>query len=193
MWMAAFFLLIIALCLIPARLQADVQRAGQTVARVRFSAAGLRREWHFAIVRTPQGLQLLAASRTGEPHPVEPESLRGGPFDRLMQSFFACPDARHYLLRHIRPERLCGVLRLHTGDAARTALLTGFLRSLMQLIPVLWHMEPDIRIVPDFLHARSELQARCIFRFRPGTIIITLALLFLSRFTQRSGKPREAA
>lgn len=193
MWMLLLLLLLLILCAAPVQVQADVCRADQTLLRLRLTCAHLTRQWRLKLVRTPSGHQLVAMGQAGGEHTLAPEQMHGSPAERIVTALRASEGARGYLLRHVRLAQLDASLRLHTEDATRTALCTGFLRAMTVLLPPAWRSRARIRITPDFTHARTILQARCILRFRLGTIIITSALLLASAARQRTLKAREAA
>lgn len=192
-WMLLILLLMLMLLAAPVRLQADVYHADQTLGRIRLTVAGLPHTWRLKLVRTPTGHQIIAAGKDGSEHALAPEALQGSPAERLISQLLASDGPRRYLLRHIRLERLDAALRLHSEDAARTALLTGFIRSLTAFIPPAWRERARLRVTPEFVRDRSILQARCILHFRLGTIIITAGMLLASIASQRALKAREAA
>lgn len=184
--------LLTALMLLPIRLTVDIYHAERTFSRIGLQAARLGRAWLFEAVRTAQGHQLIVAGQDGVSHGVEPGQLRGSPADHMLSALRRADKARHFLIRHIHPERLDASLLLHTENAAATALLTGAMRTLTGCLPLHWREKMHVRIQPDFFREHTTIQARCILRFRLGTIIITACMLLAAIAVQRAYTAREA-
>ena len=185
--MALLLLALILLVLLaaPVQLQADIAHAGQPLARVQLTVAGFTHAWRLKLIRTPEGHQLITAARDGSEHALSQDQLRGGVADRLFGELRSCRMARRYLMRHIRLDALDAALRIHSADAARTALLTGLVRGVALLLPPEMRQQVRLRVMPEFFRDRSNLQARCILRFRLGTIFITSGMLLASIAAQR--------
>ena len=90
-----------------------------------------------------------------------------------------------FVRRHIRLEALDALVLLHTGDAAGSALLSGGLQGIMS-IPTLPQNKMRIRVLPDFFRGRTIWQARCIFHFRLGIILLTMLMLLASRLQRKA-------
>lgn len=193
MCMLLIALMLLTLLSAPIRVQADLYHADETLGRIRVTIACLAHTWRLKLVRTPGGHQLIAADDAGSEHALTPESMQGSPAERMLRSLWGSGNPRRYLLRHIHLERLDAALRLHSSDAALSALLTGFIRSLTAFIPHEWRKRTRLRVTPEFVRERSLLQARCILHFKLGTIIITAGMLLASIASQHAPKAREAA
>lgn len=98
--------------------------------------------------------------------------------------------AKSFLLQHTHLVRLDALILLHTGDAARTALLTGALRSV--LMAALPHQKVRIALHPDFFHAHSAINIRCIIRWKLGILLLTAWLLLTEMFLQQQPGESEA-
>ena len=68
---------------------------------------------------------------------------------------------------------------------AGAALLSGGLQGIMN-IPALPQNKVRIRILPDFFRGRTTWQARCIFHFRLGIILLTMLMLLASRLQRKA-------
>ena len=120
------------------------------------------------------------------------DGMRQSRIKLLLQVLLRSDKARHFLLRHTCLEALDVLILLRTGDAARSALLTGSLQSLAAL-PVVRKRNMRIRVLPEFFRPHSTVAARCIIRLRLGTIILTMTMLLLAYFRQqRVQKARNA-
>lgn len=103
---------------------------------------------------------------------------------RLIGTFLRTNKARRFLLHHIHLVRLQALLRIGLNDAARTALLSGFLQQIARMLPA----RADIRIQPDFL-TPTRLQVRCILFFHLGTILIAAAMVLMAYLLERREHP----
>ena len=100
---------------------------------------------------------------------------------RMVGTVLRTNHARRFLCKHITLVKLQAMLHLSLADAANTALATGMLRQIASLLPA----NADVRIHPDFLHASSRLQARCILFFHLGTIVIAAGMVLLAWLLER--------
>ncbi len=111
--------------------------------------------------------------REKEPSPVPSDA--SGRLRPIRQALRSSPGTRRFLLAHMHLLCLDGWIALHTGDAARSALLSGAVQG------VLACMRPRapirLQVWPAFYRPRSSAYVRCIFRFRPGTLFLTAGML----------------
>lgn len=112
------------------------------------------------------------------------QSMPHRQFIRLIGTFLRTDKARRFLLHHIHLVRLQALLRIGLSDAARTALLSGFLQQIARMLPA----RADIRIQPDFL-TPSRLQVRCILFFHLGTILIAAAMVLMAYLLESREHP----
>lgn len=165
-WLLAILLLTYA-CFLPMTLQADVHHHGQTQARIIIKYTLLTKEWR--ISGLPGATAQFHQSRS-----------------RLLLNALRRADrARGFLLHHTHLDRLDALILLHTGDAARSALLSGGLQGALTCIPATRRKAVRIRVLPEFFRAHSTLQARCIIRIRLGTLILTVMMLLAAYIRQR--------
>ncbi len=110
---------------------------------------------------------------------------------RLPGTVLRADKARRFLFRHVRFLRLQALISPGLQDAAKTALVTGFLRQLAACLPP----SADVRVQPNFI-GPTRVQARCILFFHLGTIIIAagmvLAAYLLECREHPAHKPKEA-
>lgn len=159
-------LLMLEALLLPMTLQVDVRHQGRVEIRVLLTYAFFRHTW---------------PSRSSQPG--KKQLHRGSKlFTALRQS----RDARQFFLRHVHLKHFDALLLLHTGDASATSLLTGSLRSLLLCIPVIHRKQVRIRVLPDYFHAHSSLQARCIIHLTLGTLFLTMLRLLAFRLRQKA-------
>lgn len=136
------------------------------------------------LLRTPHGHRLLILKGTHDAQTMAPSQMNTGHGKRLFHLFRISPCACRYILKHTRLKQLVITARVSSSNAARTAFLTGCVRSAATLVPA--SMQDRIRIViqPDFAQRGTAAQGCCIVHLRLGTILITGGLLLLS-FLQR--------
>jgi len=104
---------------------------------------------------------------------------------KLFRIILRTERSRRFLHRHVKIIRLQALLCLGLSDAARTAVLTGFLQQLTYLLPD----KADVRVQPDFL-APTRLKLRCILFFHLGTIFITAAIALAAHLPRTCRRPR---
>lgn len=174
LWLLTALLMMYA-CFLPVTIRVDASHHAQT--RMRFAAryALLTKEWRFS------GLPGAAAQfRQSRSRP-------------LLDALRRADKARNFLLRHVHLDTLTALILLRTQDAARSALLTGTVRSVLACIPAARRRGVCIRVLPEFFRPHSTVMARCIIRIRLGTIILTAMMLLIAYIReQRQQKARHA-
>ena len=149
---------------LPVTLKTDIYHHAQTEIRNTLVIAGLHKTWISTGFQGAAGQ--LRSSRT-----------------RMLHTLFRRTErARLFLRRHTALQKLDMIVLLHTTDAARTALLTGMIRPLVQL------PRKNIRICiqPDFYRTSSTVQIRCIIRWKLGTLLLTSMMLLGAYIRQRT-------
>lgn len=136
------------------------------------------------LLRTAQGHRLVVLNGARDVQTVAPSQMNTGRGKRILHLFRASPHARKYLVKHTQLVQLVIAARISASDAARTAFLTGCIRSAATLVPASLADRIRIMIQPDFAQRGTAAQADCIVHLRLGTILITGGLLLLS-FLQR--------
>lgn len=188
-----FFLALLALyaVFLEAALQVDLHRTDTTHLLLRLRIAGLRKTWYFKLVKTVGGHRLLLVSDP-DSRPVDTAQMRQGRGRSIVRALLSSDKARQFLLSHIRVDRLDSLILLRTEAASHTALLSGFIQGLLACIPVFRRRNVRIRVLPDFFRPHSTVKARCIIRFRLGTIILTAWMLLAAHLRQRRLTESEA-
>lgn len=191
MWMLLTALWGIYAALLTVTIQADVHHFETTGARIQLRVAGVHKTWRLTLLRTAQGHRLVLAGEQGV-RPLDAGQLRQSRGSMLLDALLRADKARRFLLRHTRLDQLDGLLLLRTPDAARSALWAGTLQGLLGCIPPARRRHVRLRVLPEFFRAHTTLSARCIIRFRLGTILITASLLLLAWFREQQLQAREA-
>lgn len=124
----------------------------------------------------PKRLEQFRLRRPSRPDPAA--------WKTLLSSWRHTSSVRRYLRSHIHLEALEGTLTLSLTDAAKTALLTGILSSLGQLVTKP-REQVTICILPDFTGSSTSGKAKGIISFRLGTLLVSSILLLMSRRRQR--------
>ena len=169
--------LILAGMAVPLWITTDIHHGARKLMRVQITLIGLHREWLAETVGAPGERRLIIRRNGREARSVSSSDISGSPADTLRTMLRENRRVRRYLSAHTHAEQICVQLLLHAPSAASTALLTGTAQTLLHLLPSRWRRISRIRVTPDFLHDQSTLQARCIFRLRVGTLLITAGLL----------------
>lgn len=91
---------------------------------------------------------------------------------RLAGTVLRTDKARRFLVQHVELIVFQAMLHLGLASAASTAVYTGLLQLVTQLLPP----KTDIRIQPDFRRP-TRVQFRCIVFFHLGTLLITAGML----------------
>lgn len=167
--------LIICICFLRVTVQADVNLCASVQCRLRIRCLKITKTWRWnsaAAPRSPQRRQRAFS---------------------LLRLLRQSRGTRRFLRRCLHLDMLYMRLLLHTEDAARSALLTGALRSIPLCIPALHQRHIRIEVLPDFFQGRSSLQTRCIFHLRLGTIILTAILLMTAYLRRRQLTESEEA
>lgn len=173
-------------------LQADLHHFDRTQGRFILRIAGIRKIWQVMLVRTAQGHRLVLADEDST-RPLDAGQLRRSRGSMLLDALRRADKARKFLLKHTHLDRLDALLLLHAEDAARSALLSGTVRSVLYCIPAVRRKAVRIRVLPEFFRAHSTVNARCIIRIRLGTIILTAMMLLIAYIReQRQQKARHA-
>ena len=169
-WLAAAVLA--AVCMIPFSIQIDVAHSGDTKGRVILRCWKLHKTWQWE-------------RKKGESQPGSRQKM-------LRVLLHGDHRAWRYLLGHSRLLRMDVQAFLHTGDAARSALLSGALRSLLTCIPPLHRKEVRLQILPEFFREHSAVNLRCIIRLKLGTLLVTAGMLGLMFLQAQQLKESEA-
>ncbi len=170
LWLLAALLAVYALFL-PVTLTVRIYHHGHLQTRVTLHFLCLHKAWRY------DGLAGVTAP------------MRRNPDSRLRTAWRRASGTRRFLRQHTNFARLDALILLHTGDAARTALYTGVLRSMVALFP---RRNRRICIQPDFFRPRSTLQARCIIHWKLGTLLLTAWMLLTETLIQRHLTESEA-
>ena len=165
--MAIVFMLVLPLLalLLPVTFRITAQHDEKTSYHVTINYLFFRRTW-------PSGKK-----NGGKPQPQKGRNL----LSRLRET----AQLSRFVRRHIHLEALDALVLLHTGDAAGSALLSGGLQGILN-IPALPRNKVHIRVLPDFFRGRTTWQARCIFHFRLGIILLTMLMLLASRLQRKA-------
>ena len=168
-WLAAAVLA--AVCIVPLSIQIDIAYSGDTKGRVMLRCWRLHKAWNWA-------------RKKGESQDKRKKMLRG--------LLHGDNRAWRYLLGHSRLVQLDVQALLHTGDAARSALLSGAIHGIVACIPPLHRKEVRIQILPEFFREQSTVNLRCIIRLKLGTLLLTAGMLGLMFLQARQLKESEA-
>ncbi len=167
----------------------ELHTAGQLLLRI----WGIPLRQRFHVQRTGRGHQLILDGR--HPQSFEPRGDQLRSAMSLLGAFLRSDHARRFLFRQVELRRLALSLHLCLDNAARTAMLTGFVRTVYTSLPPRWREKVRIQVAPDFLRDHSALRGQCILFTRLGTLVITAAMLLiawmLERREHRSDRPKE--
>ncbi len=163
--LALLIVLLPIMLLLPVTFRITAQHDENTSYHVTINYLLFRRTW-------PSGQK-----SGGSPRPKHGQNL----LSRLRKA----AQVSRFVRRHIHLEALDALVLLHTGDAAGSALLSGGLQGIMN-IPALPRNKVRVRILPDFFRGRTTWQARCIFHFRLGIILLTMLMLLASRLQRKA-------
>lgn len=193
--MKEIFWLILVLFLLITPLQAclALTHAPDTQGGVCLRIWGIPIRLRFRMIHSARGRQLVLEGR--RVHPIEPPPDQFRSVMVSLGTFLRSDRARNFFFHHVTLQELSVALRLSLNNAARTAMLTGILRTLYTLVPASWRQRIRLRAAPDFLHTSSSWQIRCILFTHLGTLVITAAMLLiawiLERREHRSDRPKE--
>ncbi len=185
-------LLFTIMMMLPLRVQADVLHARETRIRLIMQVLCFRKALHMKLADAPDGRRLTLIGRSGMESSFDPQRLHSSTAQKLTALFRASPEARGYLRRHVHMDVLNAFLRLHTSNAARTALLTGCFRALTAILPPSVRRIGRFSIMPDFHQGQTCFQLRCILHLRLGTLLVTAGLLLARAAGVKAMKAREA-
>ena len=150
--------------MLPVTFRIGIRHTGRTEVRITMKYAFITKVWQ------------SGKHKTGSKH----SKGSGG----LLGILRHAAGTRRFIRRHIHLDTLDVLVLLHTGDAARTAVLSGSLQSLAN-IPALRRRNIRIYVYPDFFRGYHTLQIRCILRVRLGILILTILMLSASRLQQK--------
>lgn len=181
-----FFLLVIAFA--PMRLIINVWHSTLTDVQVRIFLWGVGINLRFRMLRAEAGRQVLFIDRHDHARPIRarPGQVRQGV--SLLRAFFRSDTARRLLLRHIDLQSLQIAFRLGLANAARTAVLTGAIQVLQQMVPERMRKRICVYARPDFVREETLTQARCIVFFHLGTLLITAAMALAAYWLERRAR-----
>lgn len=187
-----WLLMVLILLFCPVRFTAEAEVCAGASFRITVTYLFLRKELRYT-AGADSGKLTLQNEHTGKSKQLFAAGFSSGSWKRLMRAFMRGRAARHFLLRHVRLHALRSHLLLRTGDAARTAVITGMLRSGLQLLPKNRNGQVHLVITPDFFREHSHLAFRCILSIRAGHIILTLLMLLPEMLQGRAQLTEEAA
>lgn len=190
LWLFVMLMLLYA-AFLEGTVQADLRCFGTAELQLRFTVGGIHKTWRYQLSKTEQGHQLNRTDAHGT-KVVSPAQFRQSRSRIIADTFRRADKARYFLLTHLRLERLDGRILLRTEDAAASALLSGAVQSVLGCIPAVRRHNVRIRVLPEFFRAHSTVNARCIIRFRLGTIILTAWMLLAAYIRQQRLTESEA-
>lgn len=134
-------------------------------------------EGRFALCQAERRLQKkhVASKKSKRAPRKKPADAR-----KIIQSVKLYAPAARLALRHTRLELLSANARLSFSDAAHTALLTGSLRALLEIVGACLSAHTQTRVEPDFSGATTYVEVRGIASIELGYIILA-ALKALNR------------
>lgn len=163
--------------LLPLQIRLDLLRGRERLLTVALTYCGFTGRWTIRAHATPRGHVFILTGQDGRIRRFTAPQQRRQQARSLARRLWQCRTARRYLLRRLHPRQLDAQLQLHSPSPASTALAACSLQTLLRALPPRWLRIARIRILPDFISGHSTLQARCIFRILPGTLIVTAGLL----------------
>lgn len=147
--------------------------------------------WQVRAALWGRPLPVLDSARL--PRPTHPRP-KLPPAKTLLAALRASGAARETLAQRIHLRvMVCG--RINAADAARAALVSGLLNSLVASLPLAWKKQLRVQVLPNFGGGATRFQLRGIAAFRLGTIIAgTVALAAaLARARHNAHAMKEAA
>lgn len=190
LWLFVMLMLLYA-AFLEGTVQTDLRCFGAVELRLRFTIGGIHKTWQYHLNRTEQGHRLTRTVSYGTKS-IGPSQFRQSRSSIIADTLRRADKARHFLLTHIHLERLDGLVLLRTEDAAASSLLSGTLQGVLGCIPAVRRRNVRIRVLPEFFRAHSTVKARCIIRFRLGTIILTAWMLLAAYMRQQRLTESEA-
>jgi len=188
-----WFFAALAILITPLEAHLTLTHELHTAGRLMLRIWGIPLQRRFHVQRTSSGHQLILDGR--HPQSFEPRGDQLRSAVTLLGAFLRSDHARRFFFRQVQLRRLRLSLHLCLDNAARTAMLTGFVRTVYAVLPPIWREKIRIQAAPDFLRAHSALRGQCILFTRLGTLVITAAMLLiawmLERREHRSHRPKE--
>ena len=173
MWM--IILLVLAT---PVQLTADLHWAEAADLSLCWRIWGIPLRQRMRLFPTGRGHRLTTQTEDQPPHAPAPEKLRRGM--ALIGTVLRTDKARRWLQRAIRLRRLDALISVGTGSAAVTAVVSGLASGITRLAS----RQARIRIRPDFLTGRTEINARCIIFFHLGSLLPSAAMTLWAAFLE---------
>lgn len=188
--------MLIALCLVlllmilPLRLSLRVQHTTQTHGSLGVQAGPVKLSFPFRVARTERGghqLTFLPRRPKEKPRPASADQMKKGM--TALGTFLRADNTRKFLLKYTHLCDLTVYLHLSTSDAAKTAMLTGLIRSLRGVVPASARKRVHIAAQPDFLSGRTTGYLRCIVSLRLGILLITGGMVLAAWLMERREHP----
>ncbi len=177
-------LMLLYTAFLEAAVEADVRHFDSTRVQIQLRLLRWHRTWRLQLASTPQGHRLILDDER-QVRPLDGAQLRQSRGLAVAGTLRRADKARGFLLKHLHLDRLDALVLLRTEDAARSALLSGTVQSILRCIPALHRHHVRLCVLPEFFRAHSTVNVRCIIRFRLGTIILTAGMLLLAWFREQ--------
>lgn len=191
--MAVLWLLMLsAMMLCPVTASICAEMHGEVRVSVMVKYLILHKELQYALNPGAGGFT-LEDEQTGKRRSLLPGRRTSGRLRMAAGAFLHSRAARHWLLRTLKLRRLDGDIRVHTDDAARTALLTGLIRTGLTLLPPSSADQVHLSVMPDFCREHSAVRLRCIVSIRLGNLFLTLLMLLPALLPGSHQPAKEAA
>lgn len=185
MGILVFLLFLALLMLLRVKARAELTACGDVRLDLELSCIGVSKHWTIQTDKDGMTLDDGGATRI-----LQPPVMRGG-FGNLLRVLKRINKARQLLLNHIALHRLTFAARVHGQDAARTALLTGVIRTLSSFLPPQIRSSSRFLVIPEFHDAPSAVHVRCIISCRAGILLITAALLGIASLREKLAAGKE--
>lgn len=185
--MGILTILLIPVILLLLRVRAQAELTACEDVRLVFGLAciGVSKEW---TMQTGKDGMILGGGSV--PRILQPSVMRGG-FGKMLRVMKRSDRARQLLLHHITLHRLTFDARVHGQDAARTALVTGTIRTLASFLPPRIRRSSRFAVTPGFHDMPSAVHIRCIISCRTGILFITAALLGIASIREKLAAGKE--
>lgn len=183
------WILLILLLATPVRLTAEARYAEGLTLHLLWRVWGLPLHRRIQWRRDAAGSHLLTQFEEQTPHEPTSEHVR-----RLLISLgtlLRTDKARRSFLHALTVQRLDARIDLALQDAASTAVAAGVADALLLLLPRQLRQVARIRVMPDFLHQRTQMQGRCIIFFHLGSLL-PAAVMALSAALMEAREHRAA-
>lgn len=157
--LGAAFVLLAVLALLPVRLQVKVLWAGKLEVSARIAIG-------------PVQLSLPPLGRKGRSRGKQPTRASSQKRGKAAAVVLMRKTAlRRFLVRCVHLEQLELRALVATGDAARTALLSGAIGGTLSLLPMVWREKAVVCIQPDFFSGHTRAQGMCMIYARMGMLL----------------------